>query len=64
MGIRINCVFGEIYQKSIQAGATLGTTLPPPKLDTLWLEGIRVATNCKGVASHRLYTTHLGFSWT
>ena len=53
MGIRINCVFGEIYQKSIQAGATLGTLAPslPPKLDTLWLEGIRVATNCKGVAS-------------
>ena len=53
MGIRINCVFGEIYQKSIQAGATLGTLAPslPPKLDTLWLEGIRLATNCKGVAS-------------
>ena len=55
MGIRINRVFGEIYQKSIQAGATLGTSLTP-KLDTLWLEGIRVATNCKGVASALYHT--------
>ena len=59
MGIRINSVFGEIYQKSILASLGSRGHLPPtPKLDTgcgqKGLERPQIANRC-----YRIFITHI-----